>query len=131
LSLIKYQPFTSHSGLNLSWKIDCDSLFDKSIEAIAEIVKDQYDFREVYGIPRGGIRLANALKKYENPGSLNLLIVDDVMTTGKSMQSTKESFMEKYKWGYRISGFVMFDRCSLNFDWIDHLFKVNDDMEKF
>ena len=77
--------FVSHSGIALDWKIECDSLTDADIECIAWVLfKKVGQFGSVEGVPRGGIRLADAMRKYVSSG--NLLIVDDVFTTGNSME---------------------------------------------
>lgn len=43
-------------------------------------------FSRVYGVPTGGERLAEALRQYSDTISTVNLVVDDVFTTGKSMQ---------------------------------------------
>jgi hypoxanthine phosphoribosyltransferase len=96
MSLIQLGTFTSHSGIELDWKIDCDALTDDDINALAAIVSRQLIFNRVISIPRGGDRLAKALKSYISPvynrwaltskSVCTTLIVDDVLTTGKSME---------------------------------------------
>ena len=79
--------FTAHSGDVLPFKIDCDALTDADLDTLAaEFARRSVRFREVHGIPRGGIRFAAALARYATGSSLDpLLIVDDVLTTGASM----------------------------------------------
>lgn len=89
MSLFSKQTFISHAGLSLSWKIDCDALTDEDIETLAFVISQRFNFSSVYGIPRGGVRLANALKQYTTIGPR--LIVDDVLTTGKSMEEVYET----------------------------------------
>ena len=55
-------PFVSHSGLKLSWKLDCDSLTDNDWACLAKIVADSIHFKEVYAVPTGGVKFAEALK---------------------------------------------------------------------
>lgn len=82
--LFKYGWFASHSGFQLPWKIDCEDGFDDGDwEALASIIAAKIPFRSVYGIPKGGVKLAEQLDKYCEPG-FPVLIVDDVLTTGRS-----------------------------------------------
>ncbi len=79
--------FTLHSGETSEFKIDCDSLTDADIEAIAYVMHWALpQFGRVEGVPRGGLRLAKALEKYCRPGWTRWLFVDDVLTTGESMK---------------------------------------------
>jgi len=81
--------FTSHSGLPLSWKIDCDALSQEDLETLALLVATKIKFSRVIGIPTGGLRFAEALEKYVVP-SYPTLIVDDVLTTGASMELARK-----------------------------------------
>lgn len=82
--------FLSHSGIKLPYKIECDSLTDEEIDIFANIIAHHYQrwlFSKVIGIPRGGLRLAKALRNKVNivEGSPIRLVVDDVYTTGRSL----------------------------------------------
>lgn len=80
--------FTRHSGGKADFKVEVDALTDGDIETFAYLIHKKFRFREVYGVPRGGLRIAAALKLYhELDLSLPLLIVDDVGTTGTSMET--------------------------------------------
>lgn len=81
--MFKKQDFTSHAGLSLNWKIECDDLTDEDIETLAWVVSRKFTFGSVKGIPRGGLRLAAALEQYCTTGPR--LLVDDVLTTGSSL----------------------------------------------
>lgn len=109
--------FTSHSGLKLPFKIDCDALTDNDLDTLAvEITRRVVRFKSVHGIPRGGWRLAGALRRYATGSNLDpVLIVDDVLTTGASMQEGRR------RYGSNTIGVVIFARgpCS---DWIVPLF---------
>ena len=85
MGLITLGDFTSHSGLQLPFKIECDALTDDDMEAIASIISKSFAFGSVHGIPRGGLRLAQKLTRYVGDIRLPALIVDDVLTTGTSM----------------------------------------------
>lgn len=87
--LFKFGWFASHSGFQLPWKLDLESGFDPGDwTAIASIVTWKFAFRSVYGIPKGGQRLADALHPYCEP-DYPVLIVDDVLTTGRSMEDAR------------------------------------------
>lgn len=88
-SLFTNRPFISHSGLPLDWQIDCRSLSLESIKTLALIISRTYSFNSVYGVPRGGLRIARELRKYKNDHQ-TLLIVDDVFTTGESLMEARE-----------------------------------------
>ena len=99
--------FMSHAGIELEWKIECDALTDDDWECLAKMISEKTEFGSVYGIPRGGTKLANALEKYKTPGSIIHLVVDDVWTTGKSMRDVmKKGDM----------GFVIFARERIQFN---------------
>lgn len=81
------------SGKRSKWKIDCDALSDEDIETLAYLIKQMTGyFTSVEGIPTGGIRLAEVLKKHVSE-EFDLkschLIVDDVLTSGRSMEEAK------------------------------------------
>ena len=105
--------FVSHSGLPLNWKIDCDALTDDDLNTLAFVISQKFKFGSVVGIPTGGIRLETALRPYITTGPR--LLVDDVLTTGKSMG-------ELYEDGD--VGVVIFARGECPY-WIYPLLKVN------
>ncbi len=90
MSLFKSGKFTSHAGIELLWKIECDALTDEDWATLAFMVAEKFRFRTVEGIPTGGLKFAKALSPYLTYTSLIHLIVDDVWTTGKSMRETKQ-----------------------------------------
>lgn len=114
------EDFTSHAGLALHWKIECDALTDNDIDALALMLSEVLPpFYGVYGIPRGGVRIAEALQKYAvapEPPAVRLL-VDDVLTTGKSMEVTKSLC------SMSVHGAVIFARGPVP-DWITPLFRM-------
>lgn len=91
MSLFQLGDFVSHAGVNLSWKIECDALTDADWDCLAKMISERCQFGSVYGIPRGGVKLQNALEKYVNPDSKTRLVVDDVYTTGKSMDDVMQN----------------------------------------
>ena len=91
MSLFKKGTFHLHSGGVSNYKIDCSALSDEDLATIALFIvkhclKSGVSFYDVYGIPTGGTRLAEALKPYCEKNGDTLLIVDDVFTTGRSIE---------------------------------------------
>lgn len=79
--------FVLHSGFTTDWRINCDVLTDDDWNSLAKIAMDilhPCTFGDVEGVPTGGIKFAEALLPYVTKGPL--LIVDDVLTTGASME---------------------------------------------
>jgi len=107
--------FVAHSGGILDWKIECDALADTDIECIAWVLSIRIgQFGSVEGVPSGGMRLAEAIRKYAIEGPL--LIVDDVFTTGNSM--------EEHKNGRFAKGAVIFATSPTPY-WIKPLFMMS------
>jgi len=111
--LFKFGEFTSASGKRLAWKVDCDGLPDDDLKAIAALYGPPLNFRAAVGIPRGGLRLAEALQEYATglPGD-PLLIVDDVFTSGHSITEYVRLHWPEPSLMPRIAVFVIFDRSA-------------------
>ena len=107
VTLFQQGKFISHAGNELNWKIECDALTDEDWDCLARMIHERTRFGSVYGIPRGGTKLALALEKYITPGHPLRLVVDDVYTTGKSMNDVMEN---------DDLGFVVFARNRIQFD---------------
>lgn len=89
LDLFQHGTFTSHSGLKLNWKIECDALSSKEWDCLAIMImeREPTPFYRAEGIPRGGLPLATALNKFAtNNKDDRVLICDDVWTTGGSFK---------------------------------------------
>ena len=115
--------FISHSGIPLQWKIDCDVLSDEDIETCAWLIAQKIVFGAVIGIPTGGLRLEKALWKYTSNDSQTILIVDDVLTTGKSMENGFANLtIRKIYPDKNIKGAVIFAR-TIPPSWIMPLFQ--------
>jgi len=89
MNLFSKKDWIMHSGGIAQYKINCDALTDDDIETLAWIISQKGPIKAVYGVPTGGSRLGNSLKKYVTPLIGINLIVDDVLTTGKSMEEAK------------------------------------------
>jgi hypothetical protein len=113
--MFEWGNFTLHSGGVNPFRIDCSALTWYDLEALAAMVAPKLQpFGQVYGIPRGGLRFARALERYETIGPR--LVVDDVFTTGKSMQAERI---------YRDQGLVIFARTKNVPDWIRPIFTAD------
>ena len=115
--------FKSHSGLDLTWKIEMDALSDPEWFTICRMIMEvTLPFRKAVGIPEGGTKLGSLLNQH-GTGNMNdpICIVDDVLTTGNSM----EDFLEKYrqKNPYDYIGWVVFARAECPY-WINALFQM-------
>ena len=120
MTLFKTGYFTLHSGSKSYWKIDCDALTDNDWRTLAQMVYERVGhFRRVIGVPQGGLKLALALRHlcFPNP-EYPTLLVDDVLTTGASMEKLRETTA-----GACI-GAVVFARGACP-DWIIPIFTVS------
>lgn len=130
--------YVLHSGVQSDFKIDCDALRYKDLHAIAHIaLKVLPPFSDVYGIPKGGTRLAEELTFWCDPEANRVLIVDDVCTTGTSFYDFAEEFWGKWDYEHEISyqkppemaGLVIFARGPCP-DWVTPLFTLNSNVPK-
>ena len=111
--------FKMHSGGIGHWKIECDSLTDDDLQCLAFMLKERLpQFGFVFGVPRGGLRLAKALEQHKSPDIRRTLIVDDVLTTGKSMEEMRARIGDGL-----VFGAVLFARGECP-DWVTPLFRM-------
>ena len=119
------EDFTGHSGGQLHWKIEMDALDGAEWKCIARMIMEHETrpFQAAIGIPRGGLTLSTYLNEYstQNPED-PYLIVDDVLTTGGSMDEFKEEHFKDKK----VVGWVVFARRKPA-DWINALFQMPKD----
>ena len=117
-SLFQLGSFKAHSGDVLPWKIACNVLWPDDWDCLALMLTEMISpFGMVEGVPNGGTPFANALLPHCNPGH-PLLIVDDVLTTGRSM--------ETYRAGLSVPsmGAVVFSRGPEVPTWITPIFRM-------
>lgn len=115
--LFRLAAVTLHSGRVSDWKIDCDALDDEDLRCVATLLVRQLPaFGSVEGVPKGGLRLADAIRPFQTTGLL--LIVDDVLTTGGSM--------EAHRAGREAIGAVVFSRADFwkLLPWVTPLFRT-------
>ena len=114
MNLFQSGDFTLHSGEHSAFKIHCDVLTPADWETLAAMVAARIPFRFAVGVPKGGLPFARALLRHEDRrrDDLPVLIVDDVLTTGASMEETRASMLN-----CPIVGVVVFARRECP-DWI-------------
>lgn len=125
MSLFHAESFVAHSGGVLGWKIRCEYLNNLDITCFAQLIARRVKFRNVYGVPRGGRVLADALGEYTNHWAPKILIVDDVLTTGGSMEEYREHLLnEGVEDKENIQGVVLFARGPCP-SWVTQVLSTN------
>lgn len=120
-ALFQLGRFRLHSGEHVRWKIECDALTEDDLAALALMLKERVQpFGSVIGVPGGGFPLAKALRKYRTAGPL--LIVDDVLTTGASMEEVRHATIPGWH-GATAIGAVLFARGPCP-EWITPVFTL-------
>lgn len=118
MNLFQLGNFTLHSGATSAWKIDCDALTDDDLAALAVMAAEQLSpFSIVVGVERGGVRFAQAMHKHVDPDGI-VLIVDDVLTTGASMEEIRKRWSDEHT-----MGLVIFARSQPP-GWVTALFQM-------
>ncbi len=107
------------SGKQSHFRIDAEHFEEEDIENIAWLFAQTTSFGFVISIPRGGNMFADALRKLSTKESDTVLIVDDVLSTGKSMQSYYDLFSKDKE----VKGVVLFSRGETP-DWITAIFQL-------
>lgn len=123
MSIFQLGEFTLNSGNKSKWKLECDALTDDDIAAIAEMIQHMVGpFCCVSGVPCGGLRLAAALHPHVSVQG-PILIVDDVLTTGGSMERHASTIYHELP----LAGAVIFARGPCP-NWIKPLFQIHESM---
>lgn len=118
MTLFRLGRFTLHSGVESDFKIDCDALSEQDLEALAWLIaKKMPSFLRVEGVPRGGLELARELERFCDERGKLTLIVDDVLTTGTSMEEQRNGRSD-------VIGAVIFARGECP-KWVLPLFKMD------
>lgn len=123
--------FKMKSGGMSDFKIECDALKEEDYDTIAFLISRKVKYKKAYGVPRGGLVFAEKLNKYASNESDLILIAEDVVTTGKSMEDFREKLMQENSTYKNILGVTAFSRGPLPM-WIksvmhlDSLFWQND-----
>lgn len=118
MSLFGLGKFILHSGKHSNFKIDCDFLDEGDLACLSVlIVKSVGSFGKVVGISTGGDRLAKKLESWCTwKDSEIVLIVDDVLTTGRSMKEMRKKYPGA-------KGAVIFARGKCP-KWVKPIFKL-------
>lgn len=118
MALFQSGSFTLNSGMTSPIKVECDALNEYDWATLAYLVTTKFTFRRVSGVPTGGVVFAEALAPYasRNPSHPHL-IVDDVLTTGGSMERMKMELQAKETIETDYIGIVAFAR-NQPADWI-------------
>lgn len=124
MDLFQLGDFTLNSGAKSGFKIECDALSDGEINTLAKMIATMVGpFKDVTGVSTGGLKLAAALKPMCSLSGPHL-IVDDVLTTGGSMQRLKDTLLlEAISSGTLMAGAVIFagGQCPW---WVKALFQM-------
>ena len=125
MNLFQLGDFKLHSGQHSDFKLECDALTDDDWECIAFLLSQRLPpFDECYGVPRGGLKLAEKMQKYKQTttyGWNTVLFADDVFTTGNSLRA----FAFDNIGNREMLGAVVFARTEPP-DWIHALFTMSD-----
>jgi orotate phosphoribosyltransferase len=116
-NLFQTGDFLLASGARSAWNIDCDALVPEDWAGLARIASEVLPpFGVVEGVPRGGLPFAEALRRHAAPGCPVLLIAEDVVTTGGSL--------ERCRAGREALGVAVFcrGRCP---GWVVPLFRMS------
>ena len=107
----------------MSWKIECDALSYLEWYTIKKMIMEiSPPFREAIGVPKGGIKLAELLNEHATGKESDpICIVDDVHTTGESMNEFKR--IRQWRNPTKYIGWVVFARCQTP-DWVRALFQM-------
>jgi hypothetical protein len=106
MNLFQLGNFVLASGRNESFKIECDALAEDDWTCLAYLLFQRLPaFGKVEGVPKGGLKLAEKMQIYCTRGCETLLIVDDVYTTGGSL--------ERFRDGREAIGAVIFSRTKV------------------
>lgn len=125
MSLFQLGDFTLNSGEKSVFKIDCDALTGHDLIALAlmasKVLGPFRRFGKVVSVPKGGDQLAALMEGYVTAGHPATLIVDDVLTTGGSMNRAREKLNDQ---GVGVFGLVIFARGHCP-SWVEPLFQMD------
>jgi len=113
--------FKLHSGKNSNWKIECDNLTREDWHTLAQISsKIIGEFDKVFSCGGAADFFAQELKEFSTKTGPSL-IVDDVLTSGNTMERVKKNFQAI--WNIEVKGIVAFARGPCP-SWITPIFTL-------
>jgi hypothetical protein len=122
MNLFKLGDFTLHSGSKAAWKIDCDALTNGDWAALALMLAERLPpYGLVVPVLRGGRKLATALSQYSQAVN-TVLVADDVLTTGESMERVRADVTSRAK--VNVLGTVVYARGPCP-PWVYPLFQMS------
>jgi len=134
VNLFQKGAITLRSGKKSDYKIECDALTQDDWEGIAAAIMEEkllLPFSGVSGVPRGGVPLANAMMQYVTPLADTLLICEDIVTTGGSMERWHAKLAAdqavKFRW---VAGVCFIARGNTPI-WVTPLLKLRADNTLF
>lgn len=120
MSLIRLGKWTLHSGDESTFNLEADQFIEDNLEGLVQLIRTLVGpFSSVEGIPRGGLRLAKALRSFAGLTGPHLL-TDDVLTTGRSMDHHLHVASATYN---RVVGAVVFARGQRPY-WVKAIFDM-------
>ena len=117
MTLFELGEFKLANGGLTNWKVECDALTEGDWRGLALMTYEVVDpFDLVFGVPTGGYPYERAMRRYartdrESDDQLDVLIVDDVFTTGGTITSFREHLESQYK-NISVQGAVAFARSA-------------------
>lgn len=116
MTIFNYGNYTLPSGGRSRWKLDLSELNDEEWVEIADIaIRCLPLFGSVESVPTGGDKLANILHAHRRKDHPNILIVEDVITTGQSMELIRDGRDDAV-------GLAVFSRMNPPPPWVTPLF---------
>jgi hypothetical protein len=98
-------------GPELQWKIECDALIWDDWQGLAWILAQRLPrFSRVVGVAGDGLRLAEALRLHAVTATNTVVVADNVLMTGASMEGARTKIATDERWTGRILGAVAFAR---------------------
>jgi hypoxanthine phosphoribosyltransferase len=112
---------TARDRFQLPWVFDYGALTIDDYQEIARLICWKFAFSEVHSGHRGGCRLVNFLRPHCEAG-YPVLIVDDVLVTGRAMAVARRQFGAD---GKPVIGIVILARGKCP-DWVWPILSVNE-----
>lgn len=123
VNLFQTGDFTLSSGEKSFFKIECEALTSHDWETLAEMLAQRVPaFSRVISVPTGGDLLAICMRDHVRPNTQQVLIVDDVLTSGGSMNRARDR-LQREEPGVLAIGAVIFAREFTPF-WVYPLFQM-------